>query len=521
MLLISAVALAVPSLWWWADFNPAPTNALSLIAKILAPLCWLFVLVWFFALSGLGRRVKVVGALVLLALAGTAVAAVRNVDVDGNLSPLFHFRWESVPEEALDRHREAEQATTASDLPPIDLTVHKLLDFPRYRGVLADGIVLPLEPFATDWSKTPPKRLWQQPCGGGFAGFAVAGNVAVTVEQRRDNEAVVCYDRDTGHERWVYSYPARFRDFTGDGPRATPTIHKGRVYSFGATGELVCLDGATGKKVWQRNAVADSEAKVITWGMTSSPLVVDDQDMALVIVNPGIDPSNNAGKAVAAYRLGDGEIVWAKGEHAAGYSSPQFVRRLAGRPQVLLFDAGGLAGFDPATGAELWRHGWKSFQGMNIIQPLVLHGDRVFLSSEATNGCALLKVVRKGDAFAVDVVWANRSLASKFSNPIAVGSAIYGLSTGTLVCLDQATGERLWRGRYYGHGQVLSIGGALLVMSEHGYVAVVAAGPKRFRELARLDVFADKTWNTPALAGRQLFVRNDREMACFELPLRD
>jgi outer membrane protein assembly factor BamB len=90
-----------------------------------------------------------------------------------------------------------------------------------------------------------------------------------------------------------------------------------------------------------------------------------------------------------------------------------------------------------------------------------------------------------------------------------------------LVCLDQRTGKRLWRGKYYGHGQLLAIGGALLVMSERGHVALVAADPNNFRELGRLYVFADKTWNTPAVAGRQLFVRNDREMACFELPVRE
>src|SRR5207237_6435933 len=120
-------------------------------------------------------------------------------------------------------------------------------------------------------------------------------------------------------------------------------------------------------------------------------------------------------------------------------------------------------------GAELWRHGWTTFQGMNIIQPLVLDGNRVFLSSEASNGCAVLKVSRKGDEFKVDTVWANKVLASKFSNPLAAGGSIYCLSTGTLVCLDQETGKRLWRGKYYGHGQLLSLGGALLVLSERGY----------------------------------------------------
>src|SRR5207302_1276432 len=112
------------------------------------------------------------------------------------------------------------------------------------------------------------------------------------------------------------------------------------------------------------------------------------------------------------------------------------LKTLAGRRQVLLFDAGGLAGFDPKNGTELWRHEWTTFQGMNIVQPLVLEDrDRVFLSSEASNGCALLQVTSKGGQFAATVLWANKQLASKFSNPIAVGRFLYGLSTGTLVCL--------------------------------------------------------------------------------------
>jgi outer membrane protein assembly factor BamB len=517
-LLLMAAALTLPSLWRWADFDPAPQASLSISAALVLPLSALLLLVWFFVLSGLGKGIKIAGGVLLATLAGTALATVRTFDVDGNLRPILHFRWEPAPEDELDRYREQEEASQPAKLSPIDLTVHKLTDFPRYRGVLGDGVVLPLEPFSFDWSSTSPKELWRQPCGGGYSGFAVAGNVAITAEQRRDEEAIVCYDRATGRQRWVYSYPEHFRDITGDGPRATPTIHKGRVYNFGATGELVCLDGATGDKLWQRNAVKDSKAKVVTWGMTSSPLIVE--DLGLVIVNPGIDPGNNAGKALAAYHLKDGTIAWAKGEHAAGYSSPQLVK-LAGRPQVLNFDAAGLVGIDPSSGNELWRYRWKTYQDMNIIQPVVLGGDRVFVASEGSNGCALLQVKRKGDDLHATVVWANRSLASKFSNPIAVGAAIYGLSLGTMVCLDLETGERRWRGRYYGHGQILSIGGALLVMSERGYVALVKADPRGFRELAQMDVFADKTWNTPAIAGHQLFVRNAREMACFELPLRD
>jgi outer membrane protein assembly factor BamB len=365
-----------------------------------------------------------------------------------------------------------------------------------------------------NWEEKPPRLLWRQPCGGGFAGFAVASNVAVTVEQRRGQEAVVCYDRVTGHMRWVHAYDARFHHLTGDGPRATPTIADGEVYSLGATGVLCCLDGVSGKRKWSVNILEDNRAKCVSWGMTSSPLVAGE----LVIVNPGIDPDRNAEQSLAAYRRSDGKRVWAAGSFKAGYSSPQKAR-LAGRDQVVIFDAGGLVGRDLDSGKKLWRHKWETPRDMSITQPLLLSGDRVFLSSETTNGCALLKVTRQGDDFAVEPVWANRNLCAMFANPVALGGAIYGMSNEVLVCIDQQTGERHWRGKRYGRGQVLAANGAILVLGERGELAVVAADPRRFQELARLEVFKERTWNAPTLAGRHLFLRNAAEMACFELPV--
>ncbi|MGL4555015.1 MAG: PQQ-binding-like beta-propeller repeat protein, partial [Gemmataceae bacterium] len=108
-----------------------------------------------------------------------------------------------------------------------------------------------------------------------------------------------------------------------------------------------------------------------------------------------------------------------------------------------------------------------------------------------------------------------------YANPVVLNQTVFGLSNGTLVCLDAGTGERLWRGKYYGHGQMLAAGGHLILLGERGELALVAADRRAFRELGRVAVLEGRTWNTPALAGRQLFVRNDKEMACLELPARD
>jgi outer membrane protein assembly factor BamB len=514
LLLLPLLVMSINGVWQWADLDPAPMFTFSMIGMILLPVCWMLLPIWFFFFSGLTSRTRGIVTGVMLLLAGSAAASIDSFKVDGNLRPIPHFRWQPRSQDLLDQFREAQE--DSEGLSAIDLRVDPDTDFPRYRGLNGDGMVVPPAPFAWNWEEKPPRLMWRQPCGGGFAGFAVAGNVAITTEQRRDQEAVVCYDRATGRERWVHAYDAAFRHPTGDGPRATPTIADGEVYSLGATGVLCCLDGVSGKPKWSLNVLEDNQAKCVSWGMTSSPLVAGD----LVIVNPGIDPDHNAEQSLAAYRRRDGKRVWAAGAFKAGYSSP-LKARLAGREQVLIFDAGGLVARDLATGKKLWRHPWETPQDMNIAQPLVLSGDRVFLSSETTNGCAVLKVTRQGDDFTVEPAWANRNLCAKFANPVALGGAIYGLSNGTMVCIDQQTGRRNWRAKRYGHGQLLAANGAVLVLTERGNLAVVAADTRRFRELASLEVFKARTWSTPALAGRHLFVRNDAEMACFELPLAE
>lgn len=510
---VPVIGLELPQVWEWADFDPQPLLKMRMFTMWCLPLGAMLLLVWVLALSGWRwvTRLSVVGLAV--AAAAGFFACVKEVDLTGNVGLRFVYIWQDRPGEHLAEHRR--QSSGGDSLPAMDLAIDPVRDFPRYRGLAADGSVKGVK-LAQDWRTQAPQPVWKQPCGGGFAGFAVAGNVAITLEQRGNDEAVVCYDRATGHERWVQAYPAAFRHVTGTGPRSTPTIADGDVYSLGATGWLTCVNGRTGERRWATNILEDNGAKNVAWAMTGSPLIVG----KLVVVNPGIDPNNNADKALAAYDRSTGKPVWAKGSYAAGYSSPQLVR-LAGREQVLLFDAGGLAGFDPTDGRELWRYPWATFQDMNVIQPLVIGDDRVFISSETANGCALLRVRIEGGSFHVEPVWANRSLCSKFANPVQTGGCIYGLSTDYLVCVDAGTGNRHWRSsKTFGHGQVLAVGDVLVVQSEKGEVVLVKASTEGYKELGRFEAFDDpKTWNTPALAAGRLYLRNHQQMGCWELPV--
>jgi outer membrane protein assembly factor BamB len=507
------LAFVVPRASQWAELDPGPLMYIKMAATWSSMLAVVLLAAWFFLFSGIRPRTRLLVLGVLLFCAGSAAAAIKKVEFTGDWHPIFIYRWEADPADLLDAHRGHLPAT--DDLQPVDLTIDAVRDWPRFRGSRCDGVVGGLT-LATDWKASPPRQVWRQPAGGGYAAFAVAGNVAVTIEQRRDQEVVVCYDRATGRERWVYAYPALFHrsePMGGDGPRATPTIADGLVYSLGATGHLACVNGRDGSPKWAINVLEDAGAKNADWGMSGSPLVVDD----LIIVNPGVDPAQNAGRALTAYDRKTGKRVWAVGNRPAAYASPQLAT-LAGQRQVLVFDRPGLAAFDPQTGRQLWDYPWETMMGMNMIQPLVIGDDRVLISSELGNGAALLRVRRQGDDFVVEEVWNNRRFASKFSSPVFHKGHIYGLNYGMLTCLDAQTGQQRWKdGRRFGHGQLLLVGDVLLILGEGGDLALVAADPTGYRELSRLPVFRGKTWNTPALAGRQLFIRTHAEMACFEL----
>lgn len=501
---VPLLAAAVPAGVWsaaWAmnrfDLGAEHLFKVNMAFQIAVAAALVVVIVWFFLASGVGRRRKLGVGLAALAAVGLAVAAARKVEFDGQMRPLFTFRWERTADEQLAAFREA--AAPAADA--ADLTAGPT-DSPGYRGPAGDGF--------TPGVTIPDsyKVVWKHPVGGGHAGIAVAGNGVVTLEQRGPDEAVVSYDRSTGAERWAFAYPARFttlENLGGGGPRTTPLIIGGDVVALGAVGDLVCVDGRTGQKKWAANVLADAGAVAPQWALSGSPLAVGD----LVVVNPGGDQN----RAVAAYDRRTGARVWAGGNHPAAYASP-LLATLGGVRQVVVFDADGLGGHDITSGAELWRFPWRTDMAMNSAQPVVVGPDRLFVSSEKSQGGAVVAVTKSGSEWAATEIWKSRVLSARFASPVFAGGHLFGLTDGRMVCVDAATGKRVWADGSYGNGQILAGGDRLVVTCENGDVAVVAADPAQHRELGRTrDVFDTRTWNVPALAGGVLFARNHREIA--------
>jgi outer membrane protein assembly factor BamB len=360
----------------------------------------------------------------------------------------------------------------------------------------------------TDWPAEGLRPVWRQPVGGGYASFVVADGLAYTVEQRRQQEAVAAYEVNTGRETWVHSWDAEFRESNGDGPRATPTWDEGRVYALGAQGDLRVLDGKTGKAVWSKNILSDNGAQNLSWGMAATPLVVDDK----VIVLPG----GKSGKSVVAYNKSNGRPVWKVLDDEQAYTSPMLVT-LAGRRQILVVSAKRVMGLNPDDGSLLWDHAWVTDFGVNSAQPIVLGENRLFISAGYGHGASVLEIAPNDSRFSARTVWANNMMKNKFNSSVLHQGHIYGLDEGIMACVDAGTGQRKWKGGRYGYGQLILAGEHIVLLSDSGELALVKATPEQHVEVARFSAIEGKTWNHPAISNGRLLVRNQTEMACFDV----
>lgn len=496
LLLLGLAGARAGQIWWLRDYDlQFKVENTGQVLRVLAA----GLLVWWVLLSRVRWRVRFIGLAVVCLLVATFCALFQLRGVTGDRIPVIEWRW---------RRQITSGPSSLSGGSAAPAVSANRADFPQFLGPDRDGI-LSGPKLVRDWAARPPELSWRRPLGAGWAGFAVAGRDAVTLEQAGDQEAVVCLDTDTGKPRWRHAYAARYdNESSGTGPRSVPTIFDDIVVATGATGVLACLDRATGRPLWSRNILQENGAAVPDWGYSCSPLVTGD----LVIVASG-----GAGRSLVAYRLRTGEFVWGGGDAPAGYSSPM-PGSLGSARQLLIFHAHGVAGHDPVTGGLLWD--WPVNPVPHVANPLVIGTDRVLVSAGYGFGAELLTVSRRADngKWEVGRVWKSIRMKAKFTNLIPKDGFIYGLDDGMMACLSLADGAQRWKEGRYGHGQVLLVGGLLLVVTESGEVVLVDPVPEGLRELTRFRVLEGKTWNPPALAGNLLFIRHDREAACFRLP---
>ena len=378
--------------------------------------------------------------------------------------------------------------------------------WPDFRGPDRDGRYQ--DPILREWPARGLTKLWSRSVGGGYASVVAVDGRVFTIEQRDDREVLSALDLESGRELWTASWVSSFVSENGDGPRATPTYHDGRVYALGARGELRCVNAATGELGWSRNILTDATARNVLYGMAGAPLVVDGK----VIVLPG----GGDGQSVAAYDGRSGVRRWTALNDRQSYTSPMAVV-LGGMRQILVVSATRAVGLTLEDGRLLWEYPWGNGDEVSVAQPLLLGDDRVFLSASYGSGAAVFQVKRVGNAFDVSTKWRNQRMKNKFTSSVLHDDFIYGLDEGILACVDATTGELMWKGGRYGYGQLMIAGDRLIVTTERGELVQVRATPEGHQELARFAVFDDRIWNHPAIVDGRLIVRNHSEMAAFNV----
>jgi outer membrane protein assembly factor BamB len=440
-------------------------------------------------------------------------------------------------------------------------------DWPQWLGPQRDGVWRETG-LLTEFPKDGLKVRWRIPVGSGYAGPAVAGGKVFVHDRVLDagatnpdsgftppgskvagKERVLCLDEASGKVLWTHEYDCTYKLGYPLGPRCTPTVAGGKVYTLGAMGDLYCLDTADGKVRWSKNWVKDYGASLGIWGASAHPLVDGDKLICLV---------GGKGSVVVAFDKDTGKESWkALSAPEPGYAPPM-IFTAGGKRQLIVWDPEAVSGLDPETGTVYWTQPFqlKPPSRMSISTPR--YDDGLLFVTAFYDGSLCLKLA--ADAPKAEVLWKSKSkseqpdrtdfLHSIISTPVFKDGYIYGVcSYGELRCLKADTGERLWSTRKAttkddkptrwanaflvpltptplprgerGRGE----GERFFLFNEQGELILARLSPKGYEEISRAKVLEPTNnmpgrpvvWSHPAFANKCVYARNDKEIVCVSL----
>jgi len=394
-------------------------------------------------------------------------------------------------------------------------------DWPQILGPNRNGIYTGPE-IVPSFPRTGPPSLWKRDVGAGFAGPAVVGDRLILFHRANNRETVEAMDANTGKTIWTFDYPTSYRDDFGfdEGPRAVPVIAGGRVFTHGADGMLHGIDFNTGKMLWSVDTRKVFEAPKGYFGVASSPVI----DGTRVLVNVGGTkglgpPKPGEGGGIVAFDAASGKTMWTATADEPSYSAP-IVADIGGQHTGVFFTRTGLVALDPTSGKVLYQYRWRARQAasVNAATP-VISNDRIFLSASYSTGAVLLQVANNS----VKPIWSgDESMSNHYSTSVLKDGYLYGFDGRqefgqTLRCVELATGKVMWNVDGFGAGTLLIAGDTLVITRESGELALAAASPKAFRFNARAQLIKGVVRAYPALANGRYYVRNDRQLAAFDL----
>jgi outer membrane protein assembly factor BamB len=358
------------------------------------------------------------------------------------------------------------------------------------------------------------QQVWRVEMGSSYSGPIVDAKHVYVTESGPDNkEYVSALDRATGKQVWQTSWEGSmkvpfFAAANGSWIRSTPALDEGLLYIGGMVDHLVCLDAASGSRVWEINFPVEHGTSKPDFGFSSSPLVWGDS----VYVQ--------AGEAFHRIDKKSGKIIWKSLEDGGGmmgsaFSSP-VVATLHGMEQLVVQTRTTLAGIDPKDGRVLWSKEIPHFRGMNILTPAVI-GNSIFTSSYQ-NKSWRLDVQREGDQWTVTEKWAVPR-PGYMSTPVVHNGHIYmHLQNQRFVCLDFESGEVKWTSEPFGkYSSLLISGDRIAALDQRGDLLLIEATPERFNLLGQARISDQETWAHLAALGDHLFIRELNAMTVWKL----
>lgn len=381
-------------------------------------------------------------------------------------------------------------------------------DWPQWRGPNRDGISSETGLLKT-WPQGGPPLAWRaQGAGEGYSSFAVSGGTMYTIGARGGEEFVMAFSAADGKKVWETRLGRRFDNDRGGGPRSTPTVDGDRLYAYGASGDIAALELKSGKPVWTVNVLQRFAGSNIIWGLSESPLVLEDR----ILVAAG-----GAKGSIVALRKSDGGTIWQAGDDRAGYSSA-VLHEAGGIRQAIFFTASKATGVNVDNGWVLWNYDRVSNRTANIATPIV-RGNRVFLSSDYGTGAALLELTTRGKQVDAREVYFTNEMRNHHASSVLIGDHLYGFSSSILTAMRFDTGEVAWRNRSVGKGSVIFADDRLYLFSEQGVVGLAEPSPSGYMEHGRFTIQTGSlpTWSHPVVSGGRLFLRDQDRIYAYDV----
>jgi outer membrane protein assembly factor BamB len=420
-------------------------------------------------------------------------------------------------------------------------------DWPQWLGPQRDSVWREtgiLQRFPTNG---PPVR-WRTPVGGGYSGPAVSGGRVYLTDREvatgsakpadpmnpgliRGSERVLCLDESSGSVLWRYEYPADYSMGFPAGPRATPVVAGGKVFTLGAEGNLFCFDTQSGKVLWSHDFKKEYGIQTPTWGFAGNPLLDGDRLICLV---------GGSNSTAVAFNKDTGAEVWrALTADDPGYAAPVIIDA-AGKRQLIVWDPASVNSLDPVTGAVYWSRPLLTRMGMSIATPRKM-GDLLFVTS-FFNGSMALRLDAATPA--ASLVWQSKKISEKNTadlhcttcTPFLEDGYVYGVcSYGQLRCIKADTGDRVWetlaattydnQPARWATAFIVKNGDRFFLFNEKGDLIIANLTPKGYDEISRAHILEPTNtdagrpvvWSHPAFADRCMFARNDKEIVCVDL----